>query len=416
MAQPPETTGRAAWIGGAPFVLGAALAASTMTLGALIVWPRTRAGAPSSPTPPHPPVDPLERLLLDRRRADVEARERALDERERALDARQSPADAPRLPTVASVASLDDEFLHVTCDADDDDDSADQPAHLGLLKGTLVRDVPYDRPVECAPPDASVHEALELLALTRSSCVRVAARAGGSSGGVLDVTDATALLLRPLLAELGQPACSVVRACASVGGSLSMASAAKYMTEGYDYLKVRGEPAGILSQAGVLRWLHAAIAAQPSLGEALRWLTVGELAESDCTVPADTPARAALRRMLAERARAVALVGADGRMVGVLSLSDTKYLARHADVDRLLDLPSVEFVVQSRAALAADSGTQPRALDDVVRVRPGSSVLEALGMMVTHNVHSVFVVAPSRPVEIGVVRPSVLLRALLRAS
>lgn len=285
------------------------------------------------------------------------------------------------------------EFMHVTCCDVPRTPTPGLAAHLQTQTG----DLPYDRVVAVLEADCDIHEAMRHLALHRASCVRVGQQ------GVMDVTDAAICLLQPELATVRQPVATALRTCASVGPSLTMQVAIQYLKQGYDYLTVRGRDEGIISQAGVLRWLHKFLADSPEDAAPFETVMAGDLGSEPLTCPADTTARVALRSLLRTRARSLALTD-DGAVVGVLSVSDIKCFSQAEDVD--LEAHAIDFVRASRALVRA---TRP--VDEIVSATQVTSALEVLRLLVTEDVHSVYIMDGSQCTN--VVTTTDLLRCLV---
>ena len=285
------------------------------------------------------------------------------------------------------------EFMHVTCCDVPRTPTPGLAAHLQTQTG----DLPYDRVVAVLEADCDIHEAMRHLALHRASCVRVGQQ------GVMDVTDAAICLLQPELATVRQPVATALRTCASVGPSLTMQVAIQYLKQGYDYLTVRGRDEGIISQAGVLRWMHKFLEESPEDAAPFETVMAADLGSEPLTCPADTTARVALRHLLRTRARSLALTD-DGAVVGVLSVSDIKCFSQAEDVD--LEAHAIDFVRASRALVGA---TRP--VGEIVSAAQVTSALEVLRLLVTEDVHSVYIMDGSRCT--GVVTTTDLLRCLV---
>jgi CBS domain-containing protein len=282
--------------------------------------------------------------------------------------------------------SISSDFLHVMCY-----DNPCEPT-TGLARHLLIQagDLPYDRVVASIDADSSVQQALALLAKNRSSCVRVD-RVSGSC--VMDVIDATVVLLQPHLSTIGQPVGSVTRLCASVGPSLSMQFAVQYLKQGYDYLTVRGREEGILSQAGVLRWIKQFLTASPEYVSVFEGLTAGDIANKPMTWPADATARSALHSCLRNQTRSLALVDVDTHVVSVLSLSDIKCLAGATPEEtmNMLSGSAFDFVLKSREVVAQLWDTHARPIDKIVHARADTPILDILGLVVTEDVHCIYI-------------------------
>lgn len=339
------------------------------------------------------------RQALEAARADLVQREERLadaqmgwfEEREEREHAERERAERERAE--ASPESDETEFMHVTCCDVPRTPTAGLARHLQTQTG----DLPYDRVVAVLDADCDIQEAMRLLAQNRASCVRVGQQ------GVMDVTDATICLLQPQLATVRQPVATALRTCASVGPSLTMQVAVQYLKQGYDYLTVRGRDGGIISQAGVLRWLHRFLETSPEDAAAFANVTAADLGSEPLTCQAHTPARSALRQLLRTRARSLALTH-EGSVVGVLSVSDIKCFSQANDVD--LEDMAVDFVRASRKLV----GSQ-RPVEDIVRAAPDTPALDVLRLVVTEDVHSVYVMDGPRCT--AVVTTTDLLRCLV---
>ncbi len=155
-----------------------------------------------------------------------------------------------------------------------------------------------------------------------------------------------------------------------------------------------GKVTGIVSQTTLVAFLAKQIAQHHAhLGRTVAELKLGS--EPVVSLPESAPALDAFRLMDSRHVNGLAIVAADGRLVGNISARDLKLFVKHIDFDRLLQ-PVGEFIKQLRQS-SVDI------MSPTITVFPTATFDHVVGKLAATKVHRVFVVddeAHFRPVRV----------------
>lgn len=301
----------------------------------------------------------------------------------------------------------DDGYLHVMCDTDN---YSEHPPEAGaprsILLGLTAADLPYDKHVIKVSADTNAKEAVQMLASSTSQCLLIEQHRQGKNPhhpvGVLDLTDATVWLLQNQLSGADRSVKKALRWCVTVSPRTSLMRVTQYLKQGWEYAAVEG--GGLVSQGAILRYVYRTVTCPPT-GFTLAHLRKGT--REVCPTSATAITREVLWELVRCGGRSTVLVDEAGVAVGVISVSDVRFLtsADSDQVKHLLSLPCSEFVATSR-------GPDGRPVGDVIGCTWDTTVWEALAILVNERVHTLFVLDLTRR-PVGVITTHDMMRMLL---
>lgn len=164
----------------------------------------------------------------------------------------------------------------------------------------------------------------------------------------------------------------------------------------------------VLTQSACVRWAHKHMAELARGDTPLEEL--GLVSGFVISVGPRTRAIEALKCILDNRVQGVAIVDGSGALVGTFSASDLKHMTE--DVFRQLVRPLDEFISILHALRHHRSGEAVVHLPPAITVRPGTTLAEAVRLLVDNRIHRVFIVdAAKKP--LGVVTLTNVIEALL---
>ena len=318
---------------------------------------------------------------------------------ENSINEAQDDIDDIESVIMQNFQSIEDDFLCVRRFNDGSDVSNSMS---GITAGMFDSDCKF----VFIDDDMNIREALQLMLTEMSSCGVVVESRNDDKivKGIVDIRDITLATVGSDLVPLGMKINDIVKRFVYVTPGARLSEIIGHFDQGLRYIAVydRGSNSvqKVISQGSVLRHFYQHIAAvdiheSDSIWKKdIRALNLGSQSfVYKCR--RDDTAATALRMILKNGITSLPIVDDAQTVVGVISLTDIKYLAfeelSQAQIVTCLHEHVETFVQNSRTFVASRYGVPFREVDMIVKCKRTDSLYTVLHTMMSEGVHHVYV-------------------------
>lgn len=253
-----------------------------------------------------------------------------------------------------------------------------------VLKSMMAKDWVYDRPIVSLNEDENAADALRTMHDTGSSCALI--YNGPTLIGVLDLLDVVRYMLRGCIAE-DISVRKMVRICIVGGDGLNLNDICQHLKTGARHVAITREDSRhtIVSQRSLVQALYH-VATHNSELESTFNLCLKDLGlpsyDKVITIASSTTAREAFQKMAAYDITSILVMDESGAR-GVISATDILYARLNTS---LLDMDVMEYIESSRS-----DAQIKRSADTVICCRLRDRLHDAVSLMLSNNVHHIYV-------------------------
>lgn len=252
-----------------------------------------------------------------------------------------------------------------------------------VLKSMMAKDWVYDRPIVSLSDDENAADALRTMHDTGSSCALI--YKGPTLIGVLDLLDVVRYMLRGCVAE-DISVRKMVRICTIGGDGLNLNDICQHLKTGARHVAITKEHRHtIVSQRSLVQALYH-VAAHNSELESKFAIMLKDLGlpshNKVITIESSSTALDAFQKMAAYDITSI-LVTKDSTAHGVISSTDILYARLKTD---LLSLNVMDYITESRR-----DAQNKRSAETVICCSPNDKLHDAVSLMLTNNVHHIYV-------------------------